>query len=205
MAFFEEQFPPCISIGMTGGPRFLTSKVYANNGRRITNLGDELPLHQFSLSKPIQAEEDFDLLRAFFWNVSGDTDGFRFKDWSDYRATAQNSRVTLVSGTTYQLNRIYIFGNRTKVRPIQKPITGSQIFRVRGGVATDITGTDAGTVNTTTGRVTILNNVGGDTYFWVGQFDLPAAFVDPAAVFNIIGGPRMLSEWASIEIEEIRV
>lgn len=203
MAFFEEQFPPEISANMTGGPRFLTSKAFMAGGQRITNRRSQYPLHEYSLAQPVQQGAEFEKLRAFFWVVGGDADGFRFKDWSDYTVAAAQSSVSLIAGTLYQLNKTYTFGSRTFTRPIFKPLAGAQIFRTRSGVTTNITGTS--TVVTTSGQVEITGHVSGDVYTWSGKFDVPAAFRDPMAVFRVLGGSRMLTEWPSIEIEEIRL
>lgn len=203
MAFFEEVFPERISNNMTGGPRFKTRKGNTEGGQRYVNQDDPYPVHDYLLNHPVRSGEDFEQLRAFFFVVGGDRDGFRFKDWSDYRATQQNSRLTLVSGAIYQLNRIYVFGSRTFVRPIQKPVAGLQVFRTRSGSTTNITGSSV--VDTTTGRVTVSGHVSGDAYTWSGEFHVPVAFKDPQAVFNVIGTPRMLTEWPNIELEEFRV
>ena len=203
MAFFEQQFPPRISTGMSGGPRFLTDKAFTAGGQRTTNRRSQYPLHEYSLSQPIRDGALFTELRAFFYVVGGDADGFRFKDWSDYQSTQANASATLITGSVYQLNKLYTFGSRTFTRPIYKPVAGAQVFRTRAAVVTDITGTTA--VDLTTGRATVTGHTSGDTYAWAGQFDVPAAFRDPAAVFQVLGGSRMLTEWPSIEIEEIRL
>ena len=203
MPFFEQQFPPCISTNMSGGPRFLTDKSYTAGGQRITNRRSQYPLHEYSLAHPIRDGALFEQLRAFFYVVGGDADGFRFKDWSDYKALPAQTSATLITGSVYQLNKLYTFGARTFTRPIFKPITGAQIFRTRGGATTNITG--ASTLVLATGRVTVTGHSAGDAYSWAGEFDIPAAFRDPGAVFQVLGGPRMLTEWPSIEIEEVRL
>lgn len=203
MAFFEQQFPPEISANMTGGPRFLTDKAFMAGGQRISNRRSQYPLHEYSLAQPVQRGEEFDQLRAFFYVVGGDADGFRFKDWSDYKVAAAESSATLISGALYQLNKTYTFGSRTFTRPIYKPLAGAQIFRTRSGSTTNITG--ASTVLTTSGQLEVTGHISGDVYTWSGKFDVPAAFRDPGAVFRVIGGSSMLTEWPSIEIEEIRL
>ena len=202
MAFFEAQFPPDISRDMEGGPRFLTSKAYMAGGQRITNRTAAYPLHDFSLAQPPRTGALFEQLRAFFWVVGGDADAFRFKDWSDYIATQANTSATLITPGVYQLNRIYTFGARTFTRPIYKPVAGAQVFRTRAAVVTNITGTT--TVNNATGQITVTGHTAGDAYAWAGQFDIPAAFKDAGAVFRVLGGPQMLTEWSGIGVEEVR-
>lgn len=203
MAFFEQLFPPQISLDMSGGPRFLTSKAYTVGGQRITNRDAQLPLHRYRLGHPVRTSEDFEELRSFFYVVGGDADGFLFKDWADFQCSAARSSATLVAAGQYQLNKLYSFGTRTFTRKIQKPVAGAKIFRTRSSVTTDIT--SASSLNLTTGIVTVSGHVAGDIYTWEGEFYVPVAFVDPAAVFRVIGTPYMYTEWPDIEIEEIRI
>lgn len=202
MAFFEELFPPDISSNMVGGPMFMNSKAYTQSGHRHTNRLAQYPLHTFTLAHPPQFADQFDRLRAFFWVVGGDADAFRFKDWSDYRCTQAQGLTTLVSANVYQLHKAYTYGARTSVRPITKPVAGARIYRTRTGVVTDITA--ASTLDTTTGRVTVVDHLAGDTYGWAGEFHIPAAFKDPAAAFRVIGTSAMITEWPSLEVEEVR-
>lgn len=201
MAFFESRFPEQISANAQGGPRFVNSKAFMPGGQRITNRLSTYPLHEYSIAQPCRSGDEFETLRAFFYVVGGDADAFRFKDWTDYKAMASNSSLTLISGSIYQLNRIYVFGSRTFVRPIYKPNSGVVVTRTRSGV----TSTATATVDTTTGQATITGHVDGDTYTWAGTFDVPVAFKDPAAVWQFIGTPRMLTEWTGIDLEEVRL
>lgn len=204
MAFFEQLFPPEISVGMTGGPRFMNSKAYTLSGRRYTNRDALYPLHDYSLAQPSMREDLFERLRAFFWVVGGDADAFRFKDWADYRCTLANSGATLVAGSTWQLARLYRAGSRTYTRPIAKPVAGARIWRTRAGVVSDVT---AGTtLDTTTGRFDVTGHEAGDTYAWQGEFHVPAAFKDPAATWRWLGerGSAQM-QWPSLEIEEVRL
>lgn len=203
MAFFEELFPPRVSVNMTGGPRFLTSKAYMVGGQRITNRDAQYPLHRYKLAHPVKSAADFDQLRSFFYVVGGDADGFLFRDWSDYECAANRSSMTLVTADQYQMNKLYTYGTRTFTRKIQKPVAGATIYRTRSGTTTDITGTSS--VNTATGVVTVAGHVAGDVYTWAGEFYVPVAFVDPAAVFRVLGTSDMLTEWPDFEVEEIRL
>jgi len=203
MAFFEQQFPPLISINMSGGPRFLTDKASMSGGQRITNRRSQYPLHQYSFNKPTLSGAEFETLRSFFYVVGGDADGFRFKDWSDFIAVQSNTSATFISTNIYQLNRVYVFGSRTFTRPIYKPVVGATIYRTRSSVTTDITGTT--TINFTTGRITVTGHADGDVYKWSGEFDVPVALRDSSAAWTFLGGPDMLTEWSGLEVEEIRV
>jgi uncharacterized protein (TIGR02217 family) len=201
MPFYEQLFPPEISANMVGGPRFTAMQAGTIGGQRFTNLMDPYPLHEYSFEQPPRTGEEFEALRAFFWVVRG-IDGFRFKDWSDHRLTLQNSNLTLISGTTWQINRLYQSPGRTAVRPIYKPAPGVKVFRTRSGTTTDITGSS--TITTTDGRVVIAGHAGGDTYALMGQFHVPVAFTSPQAAFAVLGGSAMLTSWSDISILETR-
>lgn len=206
MSFFEQQFPPHISALAEGGPQFFNEKAYMPGGRRAVNRLQPLPLGRWTIKHPPRTGDEFEELRAFFWVVGGDADAFRFKDWTDYVAHQANSSLTLVTGATYQLNRLYVFGAapniRTFVRPIQKPVEDTVVvYRTRSGVVSEA----SATVDSTTGIATISGHTSGDTYTWEGQFDVPVAFVDPRAVWRVLGSSELLTEWDGIEIEEVRV
>lgn len=201
MAFFEALFPPRISANAVGGPRFITEKAYSASGRRSTNRLAAWPLHEYAIEHPVRTAVDFEELRAFFYVVGGDADAFRFKDWADYQLTDANSRLSLVSGTTWQLERVYTFGSRTFARPISKPVAGVVVNRLRSGVRT----ATAAVLDTTTGLCTISDHVSGDTYSAVGEFHVPVAFKDPAASWVVLGTSSGLTEWPGIDLEEVRV
>lgn len=209
MAFFEQQFPPSISAGAQGGPRFLTSKAYMVGGQRHTNRNATYPIHEWMISVPPKSSSEFDQFRAFFYVVGGDADAFRFKDWSDFTAYGGsdpllNTSATFLTGSTtiLQLNRLYTMGSRTFVRPIYKPVSSPAVtvYRNRSGSITSITAT----VDTTTGQATISGHVAGDTYSWSGQFDVPVAFKNANAIWEYMGNAPSNTTWGQIEIEETR-
>lgn len=203
MAFFEELFPARISRDAEGGPRFINSKAYSASGQRITNREAKYPLHEYTIAHPPRSQEDFEALRAFFYVVGGDADAFRFKDWSDFRATDANTTLTAVAGVanTWQLCRTYVFGSRMFVRPIYKPAQGCRVQRMRGGVPSAL----AVVPDTATGRVVIADHLAGDSYHWVGTFHVPVAFKDPSAIWKVLGGSKLITEWSGIELEEVRL
>jgi uncharacterized protein (TIGR02217 family) len=202
MPFYEQLFPPRISASMEGGPRFLASQAFAQSGQRVFNLYDPNPIREYRLSHPLRNQADFEELRAFFHAVRG-VDPFLFRDPSDYIATTANTSLTLISGSDWQMNRIYVAPTRTSIRPIYKPAAGARIIRTRGGTPSDVTA--GSTINTTNGRVSITGHVVGDTYTWTGTFNVPVYFTEPEALFRVLGGgQQMLTEWTDINLRESR-
>lgn len=210
MAFFEQQFDPRLSYGARGGPVWSTSVARSSSGRRAANRNWSAPLHRYNVSHAVKTNADFELVRAFFYVVSGAFDGFRFRDWADYEATRDNSALEFVSGTTWQLQRKYTVGSRTYLRDIQKPcaLPTPVVWRLRSGSWSTVT--LAGSpfpLDTTNGRVGITGHQAGDTYAWVGEFDVPVAFQSDEMEAEIVdSGPgEYLVRWPQIVVEEIRL
>jgi uncharacterized protein (TIGR02217 family) len=161
-----------------------------------------MPLHVYDIGHAIKREEDFEVLRTFFYNVKGQFEGFRFKDWADYRATDQP--MSLISGAIYQLNRAYIRGIRTFTRKITRPVSAIVVKRNRAGVITII----SPTIDYATGQVTVAGHVGGDVYTWTGEFDVPVVFTSDAMETIIEnknpGVDQLLIRWPTVQVEEIR-
>jgi uncharacterized protein (TIGR02217 family) len=105
MAFFEQRLAECYSFGATGGPCFSTTVNKTTSGQRYANRNWVYPLHRFDITEGVRSKDDFDTLRAFFYNVFGRADGFRFKDHADFEATS--APATLISGSIYQLIKRY--------------------------------------------------------------------------------------------------
>lgn len=194
MSFFEERFPERIRFGVTGGPRFSTSRTVAQSGYAAKQRNWLYPLHEWQASDAIKTESDFEAVRAFFYNVFGAFDGFRFRDWADYRASAAagtGAILTRADGAK-QLARAYTYGARTFLRPVSKPVPGSVVL-VGGGE-----------VDETTGIVS-----GGSPTAWTGEFDVPVEFAEDLMDVEVVnrrgaGGEYFLS-WASLRLREIRV
>lgn len=206
MSFFEQQMSSDLSYGARGGPVWNTSRAYAINGRRLANKNWTAPLHRYDVSHCLKTEDAFNEIRNFFYVVSGAFDGFRFKDWMDFNAQTSETNLTLISGATYQMNKLYSLGARTYTRAIQKPVAGAQIFRTRSGSTTNITGAGA-VVDPTTGIVTISGHMSGDAYSWSGEFDVPVAFVADEFMPEIVNktGEEFLIASGQIMLEEIRL
>lgn len=190
--FFEDQFPTCISFGARGGPMFSTAITRTASGRRSANRNFEYPLHDYEASYGVKKQSDFEEVRAFFYNVFGQFDGFRYKDWADFTATSGQGVIVTVDGAAHLAKR-YAFGSRTFDRLISKPVNGT------------VTITGGGTLDYTTGVIT-----GGSPTAWTGEFDVPCAFMTDLLTAEIINkqgsdeGEFILS-WASIPIREIRL
>jgi uncharacterized protein (TIGR02217 family) len=178
MAFLEQRLSQRIERGASGGPVNRGRQMVRSAGGRMRQVFTwPEPLHTYTVSHGVLGQSQLEELRSLWYVVNFTPyEGFRFRDWSDYRATQANSRLTLISGATYQLQRVYRFASVEFVRKIQKPVTGAVVYRLRSSVTTVATAS----VDTTTGIATITGHVAGDTYTWAGEFDVPVTFSDDA-------------------------
>lgn len=183
MAFLEQRLDARIEQGASGGPSVPgRTKTYLPSGKLRQNFLASAPIHHFDVSHGMRSNADHQaVLDTFYVVMFTPYEGFRFRYWADYKLTALNSRCTLISGSTYQLQRVHSFGGVEVLRPIYKPTSGVVITRTRSGV----TSTATATVDTTTGIATISGHVSGDTYTPAGEFDIPVTFTDDAWVSQL--------------------
>lgn len=206
MTFLDQRLHDGVARGSRGGPVGSRTKAYLPNGQLQQQFNYSRALHRYDISFGIKTADDFEAIRTLFYVVMFTPyEGFRMRDWNDYTASPSNSTLTLVSGTTWQLQRVYTNGSVSFKRDIVKPESGSvTVYRTRSGVTTTI----APTIDATTGRVTISGHVSGDTYTWAGRFDVPVTFEDDNALASIeLDGieASLLQGLPSILLEEIRL
>ncbi|RPJ23798.1 MAG: hypothetical protein EHM35_16910, partial [Planctomycetaceae bacterium] len=147
-SILEIQFPPDISEGAQGGPGYSTVVVSTSSGAEQRIAQHQMPLYDWDVSQALRTPAQMDELIAFFHVVRGKENGFRFKDWSDFRATDE---VLALTGTpTFQLTKTYAFGPFSRVRAIYKPVASPALTMRKNGASFT-----AFTVDTTTGLVTL--------------------------------------------------
>lgn len=205
MAFFDQRLSTRIMLGAKGGPMFSTTVATTTSGKRYPNRNWQYPLHRWNLGEAIRSEADFEEVLALFWNVDGMADSFRFRPPLDHTLTKANSRLTFISGNTWQINRVYALGSRERLRPIKKPaldMAAVAVYRTRDSVET----VASATVDGDTGIATISGHVEGDTYTCTGEFDVPVHFTTDIAEFDRVNGNGLeYAGWPDIEIEEDRL
>lgn len=125
MSFAEVQFPPDIAYGSTGGPEFSTDIVetYSGHEQRNSNWA-EARIH-YNVASGVKTAEQLALLIAFFRARRGQAEGFRFKDWTDYNATAELLGQGDGTVTDFQLLKRYSNGGVSRNRALTKPVAES--------------------------------------------------------------------------------
>lgn len=172
MAFIETRFPADISYGSAGGPEYSTDIVVTQGGYEQRNINWSQSRARYNVAYGVRTQTQLDALIAFFRARKGRADGFRFKDWTDYTATAQTIGTGSGSATTFQLVKKYTSGSITETRTITKPVSGAINIYVNG-----VLQTSGYTASTVTGLVTFTTPpVNGHAVTATFEFDVPVRF-----------------------------
>lgn len=169
--------------GTVGGPQFSTDVIIVRSGREKRNTNWSAARGRWELGERQLDIRELHALLGFFRARQGKSQGFRFKDWGDYKATHTALTVNGVTtqgqlgdgtggeGAAYQMNKIYTSGGTTVTRKITKPTGTISIYK--NGVLQ----TTGYTLGSTTGIVTFSSAPGGgDTLLWGGEFDIAVRF-----------------------------
>jgi uncharacterized protein (TIGR02217 family) len=123
--FHEVRFPDNIAYGATGGPEFATTVVATGAGHEKRNVNWSEARGRWDVASGLKTQAQLDELIAFFRARKGKAYGFRFKDWTDYKATGQLIGTGDGAIKTFQLVKHYPSGSVVEVRTITKPVSGT--------------------------------------------------------------------------------
>jgi uncharacterized protein (TIGR02217 family) len=172
MAILMQQLSDAVARKSRGGPtQPARRQVFGADGwLRKQNFVSLTRPHRYDISYGIRRKRDFEEVLAAYHVVMGAPyEGFLFRDWNDYQASATNSALQSLGGGQYQLQRKYTFGSSV-YRDISKPEVPTVAVYSAGGSALSITEVDA-----ETGIVTLA---AGTPAYWTGRFFVPVTFAD---------------------------
>jgi Conserved hypothetical protein 2217 (DUF2460) len=95
---------------------------------------------RWDVASGLKDQAQLDELIAFFRARKGKAYGFRFKDWTDYKATDQLIGTGDGAIKTFQLVKRYPSGSVIEVRTITKPVAGTVDLRGRRGATLGVVG-----------------------------------------------------------------
>ena len=190
MPFIETRFPDDISYGATGGPGFQTDVIQVNSGAEQRNAAWQDARGMWDVSHGVRSEAQLKTLIAFFRVMKGRANGFRFKDWQDFKAESGEGVFRTLTATTFQMVKRYTLAASVHDRDIKKPVSGT----------ISITGGSGVSIDYVTGIVTVAS---GTPTAWTGQFDVPCRFDTDQMRTSIIA--YNLHSWGQIPVIEIRV
>lgn len=195
MSFQEVQFPNDIAFGSSGGPEFFTSIVSTYGGFEQRNINWSAARARYNVLHAIKSQAQIDELISFFRRMRGKAYSFRFKDWADYSAQAEEVGIGDGVEKNFQLMKAY----DSHSRAIKKPVSGAVDVYVDGVLQT--TGV---AVDSTSGIVSFADApANGEMITADFEFDVPVRFdVDYLPVtFDTAG----LNSIRDIPLVEVRV
>ncbi|MEZ5691479.1 MAG: DUF2460 domain-containing protein [Rickettsiales bacterium] len=198
MVFVETRFPVDISYGSSGGPEYFTDIVVSNGGYEQRNINWAQARARYNVAHGIKSQAQLDSLIAFFRARKGRANGFRFKDWSDYKAITQLIGTGDGVATDFQLIKSYDSGGVIENRTINKPVSDSVVVYLDGVVSSSYT------LDDTTGVVQFsVAPAVGVIITADFEFDVPVRFDTDrlSASLDSYG----VSSWNDIPLVEIRV
>lgn len=199
-SFHEVRFPPDISYGAVGGPGWSTSVVTTVSGHERRNANWSQARGRWNVAHGLKRREQAAELIAFFRARMGRAYGFRFKDWTDYRATGQALGTGDGTTSSFQLAKRYPSGSEVEQRTIAKPVAGT-VKIYRDGVEAASAGWS---VDTTNGLVTFAAAPAIGVLVTADfEFDLPARFDTDRMEITI--ETFELGSWGQIPVVELRV
>jgi uncharacterized protein (TIGR02217 family) len=213
LTFHEVQFPVGVSQGAVGGMRFSTTVMPLSSGFESRNINWKSSRGEWDVSFGLQTQEQVEELVDFFSARRGKAYGFRFKDWTDYRAPRWRNTpgdmggipilfTTTGAQLTFQLTKIYGDVGGTYTRVLAKPVMGS--VRLLNDGLPMIESVDF-TTDYTTGIVTLSDTIAlveGHNIAGAFEFDVPARFDTDDMKISITSTEIMA--WPSIPVVEIR-
>ena len=216
--FFECEFPRAVAFQAEGGDTFSTivNEGFSGFEQRNRNWAQTRAEYQISLDhKP---SSYYEMVRAFWLNVGGRADAFRFFDPLNFQATNQLCAEvddSPYTGCVFQLQCSYAAGSRTYTRTISKPIT-SAVERFDGTYCPDTVSvfvngspqTSGWTLDETTGLLTFAEAPAAIPTASF-EFHIPVRFdtdkgkavIEPS---NVAGGNALVN-WPGVDLIEVRI
>lgn len=200
MAFVEVAFPSDIAYGSSGGPEYSTEIVITHGGHEQRNINWSQARAKYNVAHGVKTQAQLDALIAFFRVRKGRADGFRFKDWSDYKAVAQPIGTGNGSNKIFQLVKKYTSGSITETRTITKPVTGTVAIYVNSVLQAG----SAYSLDSATGKITFVTAPANSSVITADfEFDVPVRFDTDrlSATLDSYG----VNSWSDIPLVEVRV
>ncbi|MGI3213214.1 DUF2460 domain-containing protein, partial [Roseovarius tibetensis] len=153
---------------------------------------------EWNVSTGIRSRADIEAVLAFFYARRGRAHGFRFKDWTDFRAAGQLLGTGDSQQTAFQLVRRYDSGGAVHARRITRPVEGTVVvYRDGMEVSTGLS------IDPATGLVTFSTPPDPGVAVTADyEFDVPARFDTDAADLTV--ETYEMQQWGRITVAEIR-
>ncbi len=208
MAFHEVRFPDNISRGARGGPERRTQIVELASGAEERNASWANSRRRYDVAYGIRRADDLAAVVAFFESRNGRLQGFRFKDWADFKSclpsqtpgpTDQPIGTGNGAATLFPLTKRYTSGAQSWTRAITKPVAGTVTIAVNG-----IAQASGWSISITTGLITFTTAPAAGVAVTAGfEFDVPVRFDTDA--LDVTLDLERLGSITSIPLIELRL
>ena len=212
MAFRNIRLPTGIKYGAIAGPTFSTRRARVRSGRTQRNAQWEFPLRRFQVERALKTAALRRSLFAMFYNVNGDLDTWRLKDWSDYQVLSGEGVFRALGSGRFQLEKRYSIGSVGEVSPnvtytkdidILLPVEGTLV----------IDGLTEGThwttdYSTPSGIITAIGSPTPSFSSWTGEYDVLSRFENDELMLQVedkVEDDALYFETQSITITEERL
>lgn len=134
MGFDEVRFPANLSFGSVGGPERRTEIVTLANGFEERNTPWAQSRRRYDAGVGLRSLDDVEALVAFFEARRGQLNGFRWKDWTDFKSCPAGREIAfddqvIATGDgetrAFTLRKLYRSGAQSYARTIAKPVAGT--------------------------------------------------------------------------------
>jgi uncharacterized protein (TIGR02217 family) len=196
-AFHDVRLPIEIEVGANGGPQYQTTIVTLSTGDETRNADWSRPLSRWSVGYGTMANVDYSEIVAFFHARRGRWAAFRFRDWTDYKATLEALGNGNGTKRTFLLVKTYTSGGESLVRRITRPDTDTLRVFVNGVESFDWDYVEGGAIKFTPG-----NAPGAVPVTYTCQFDVPVRFATDQLQLTVDGGLDIPAEIA-FELQEV--
>jgi len=175
--FVESLFPPNISHGSQGGPKFKTEVFVSSTGYEQRSILWSNVRAEYNVAHGIRDRAAMDEVLSFFYTMRGKGIGFRFKDWSDYTLTNELIGIGDGTKTVFNITKTYSTsgsGAVPFVRDIFKAVSmAGDAVKVNG--VTLLTGY---TIDYNNGTITFSSPVPNthEVRITLGEFHVPVRF-----------------------------
>lgn len=190
LSFAEERLELGYDYGAVGGMNFSNEIIkMADDSIEQRNAVLHLPRGRWQLGDRTIAESAADnlaqvtYLRQFHLERVGSFQGFRFRDWSDFRGEDEDIATGDGIKSQFQLVKVYKVLGSWSYRPIQKPVPGSVEIYLN-----QIPDTENWTIDYSSGVISRLASVPlGARITADFEFDIPVWFESDQISFNLQG------------------
>jgi uncharacterized protein (TIGR02217 family) len=201
--FSETRLDLGIVYGSTSTYRFNTTILSNSAGQEQRNSNWAQPLSSYQIGNKSLDRAELDTLIQFHKSRKGALEGFRFKDWIDYRATAQPIGIGNGIINQYQLIKSYSIGAFTTHRPITKPVSLTAKIYLNGVATT------AYSLNPVNGLLTFSTPPNNGVIISADfEFDIPVRFETDEIAYRFEAyetNDRVIYSLDSLNLVEIRI